>query len=103
MKPNCLGYLETTVKSNCVVKAVSAFAREIKKGYEKGDEPYIWLRPSRFEGSPFHMGWGKLDQETGQMQMYSFKPKEPVDLPTYLAFLRLMFEGKVVNGDGIDH
>jgi hypothetical protein len=83
-------------RSNCIIETWRA-RRRLKK---QGIESYRLSRDSRFNFSPFHMGWGVLDSSTGQIRMFSFKPVgKGVDVPWYLAPTRLIFKGRIVEGD----
>lgn len=89
--------------SNCYLWARSRY-RElesawIKAGRPAGQEPYILRRPSRSEPrSVPHFLVGRRDH-TGVMELESFKPDEPKNVPWYMAWSRLLFRGSVHRGD----
>lgn len=81
--------------SNCVIETWR-HRRALRRA---GMESYSVKRPSRFAWSPFHQGWGVLDKSTGQIRFFSFKPVDGRDVPWYMAWTRLLFKGRVVEGD----
>jgi hypothetical protein len=85
------------MKSNCITQALRRFL----KGYSrpKGREVYLWIRKSRYRWSPFHVGWGERHEELDMLEMKSFKPKKPAEIPLHKAWKFIRFEGQVVSGD----
>ena len=90
-----------TTRSNCVAQALAEYRRQHQSwranGSPAGAEPYLLVRPSRIPGGIVHMLVGRLDPETGQVQVASFKPADPVPRPWWRPPLR--FVGRWVAGD----
>jgi hypothetical protein len=89
---------------NCYVWAVLEYRKLKRQWREKGafplEEPYFVSRASRH--SPRwvkHYMVGQLNPGTNALEVRSFKPVSPVDVPWWLAWTRLWFEGRVVVGD----
>ena len=92
------------MRSNCLFWAIGAyFARLLawmRAGMPKGAEPYLLIRPSRSmpRWVP-HFLVGKHDQESGVMELESYKPIKPEDVPWYRLPAHLWFKGRVERGD----
>lgn len=82
-------------RSNCLIEALRAWWVLRAQGHVV----YLWVRPSRYAWSPFHMGWALWDVQTDGLRVYSFQPVSPRNVPWYLAWTRVLFRGHVVVGD----
>lgn len=72
----------------------------VKAGMPVGKEPYRWSRPSRsFPRWITHHGVGWRDSTSGLMEFESFVPDRPVDAPWWKAWTRILFRGRVKQGD----
>lgn len=83
--------------SNCFIEAWKHW--KLGHNREPEQEVYIWIRRSRYKWSPFHMGWGSLDTETGMLKLESFKPENPHHVPWWKSWTRIFFRGQIYSGD----
>lgn len=90
--------------SNCLLWLIPAYRRAIiewmRAGMPEGREPYIVIRPSRKKPRwvpHFLLGFHHSADRT--IDLTSFKPVEPVDVPWWRVFLHFWFKGHVVKGD----
>lgn len=76
----------------------------VRAGKPKGGEPYWVKRPSRSEPRVIsHYLVGALDAESGQLQLRSYKPLVPEDVPLWRAWEHFFFAGSVRDGDRPDN
>lgn len=95
------------MRSNCLIWALWNYVGKVRtwarSGMPKGQEPYLVLRPSRFRPRWVpHFLVGKLDKDTGAMDLESFKPVAGKDVPVWLVWLKVLFVGRVERGDFAD-
>jgi len=91
-------------RSNCLIWALGTYAVRlrawVRAGMPAGLEPYLTLRPSRSRPRWVpHFLVAQRDPETGAMELDSYKPVEPVDVPWWRVWTRLLFKGRAVRGD----
>lgn len=78
-------------RNNCLCWALPRFLTRARAG----EETYLIFRVSRVRWGFFHVLLGRLDQETGQIVVSSYKPP-PGHVKTGFA---PKFKGEVVDGD----
>lgn len=78
-------------RSNCLCYALPRWLTRARAG----EETYLIFRVSRVRWGFFHVLLGRLDQETGQIVVSSYKPP-PGHVKTGFA---PKFKGEVVDGD----
>jgi len=94
--------------SNCLIEALREYRRRLRRwrqaGRPRGQEPYLLKRRSRHEPRWIHhylVGrWRDCPHCGGGVQVESFKPDAPLDVPWWRAWSRLLFRGRWVAGDG---
>lgn len=74
---------------NCIRYAWAAWRKA-----PPGEETYLIIRRSRVAWGFCHFLFGRLDPETGQINVLSYKPFTPEKRG-----IELSFEGRVVEGD----
>ncbi|MCX8003428.1 MAG: hypothetical protein N2688_00480 [Burkholderiaceae bacterium] len=95
------------MRSNCLVEAWFEHWRRMRLwrllGRPKGGEPYRVQRPSRNEPRWINhrlVGrWRDCPHCGGGIQVESFKPDKPVDVPVWQVWRHLWFAGRWVAGD----
>jgi hypothetical protein len=90
------------MRSNCITCAVIAWARMRRRWVSRGrphrGEPYLLLRQSRL--GPTWLPHVLVGRWSGnRLVVFSFKPGDTRDLPWWLAWRALLFDGRVVRGD----
>jgi hypothetical protein len=78
-------------KNNCLCWALPRFLTRAKHG----EETYLIFRASRVRWGFFHVLIGKLDPETGQIVVSSYKPPDGHQKTGFAP----TFKGDVVDGD----
>jgi hypothetical protein len=95
------------MRSNCLIWALWSYVARVRSwcraGMPKGQEPYLLVRPSRYRPRWVpHFLVGKLDQDSGVMDLQSYKPVAGKDVSGWLVWLRLFFIGRPARGDFAD-
>lgn len=80
-------------KSNCLFYALPRWL----KAAPPGEEYYLVIRRSRVPWGMFHMFLGKLDPQTGKLDLTSYKPPPG----HHKTGFQPTFDGKVVEGDKV--
>lgn len=79
------------MRSNCLIYALTAWLRAAPPG----EESYLLIRRSRVRWGLFHALHGRLDRDTGQIAVTSYKPPPGHKKTRPAPF----FDGKIVEGD----
>ena len=79
-----------SVRSNCLIFALTAWLRPAPPG----EETYLLVRRSRVRWGGIHALHGRLDPETGQVAVSSYKPNAAEKRG-----LAVVFKGREVEGD----
>lgn len=95
------------MRSNCLIEAWIEHRRRkrawISAGRPRGQEPYKVQRASRHEPRwiDHHLvgRWRDCGHCGGGIQVESFKPDKPVDVPVWQVWRHLWFAGRWVAGD----
>jgi hypothetical protein len=88
------------MKSNCLLFALALYwrrrrwARKRARDGKESARSYLIVRPSRIRWGLIHVLHGKLDRNTGQMKVVSYKP----NMPRKTRFAPIFF-GHVSRGD----
>lgn len=95
------------MRSNCMFAALVEYRKRLAlwraMGKPKGAEPYYVKRPSRNlpRWIDHHLvgRWRDCEHCGGGIQVESFKPDKPVDVPVWQVWRHLWFAGRWVAGD----
>jgi hypothetical protein len=85
-------------RSNCILFAIALYWRRLAWAHRHSQhhDDYIVLRLSRIQWGIFHVLHGKLDRNTGQIKVVSYKP----DVAEKTGFAPI-FKGHVERGDAV--
>ena len=78
--------------TNCLFFAVALWFRRWRRG--RGAQSYICIRLSRVPWGLIHVLYGRLDKDTDQIKVVSYKPDA-----SRKAGLEVVFKGHVARGD----
>lgn len=82
--------------SNCLIFALVLYWRRWRSARKRGvpSDDYLLIRRSRVPWGLFHVLHGKLDRNTGQVKVVSYKPNKPEK-----ETVEIVFRGHVARGD----
>ncbi len=78
--------------TNCLIFAIALWYRRWRRG--RGTGAYLCIRLSRVPWGFIHVLYGKLDRETGQIKVVSYKPDS-----ARKTGIEVVFKGHIARGD----